>query len=47
MSDYEKTFVASDSVTSLNSYIAKLADVRAAAENAAAAEEETEELAEA
>lgn len=33
MTSYQKTFVASDYVTSLNSYIEKLAELRAAAEN--------------
>jgi flagellar basal-body rod modification protein FlgD len=49
MSDYEKTFLAKDTVTSLQNYIAKLADIRKAAENAEAAsqEEDSVEVAEA
>ncbi len=39
MTDYEKVFVASDTVTRLNQYIEKLKEVRAAAEDAAKPEE--------
>ncbi len=41
MSDYEKGFVAKDTVTRLNQYIEKLKEVRAAAEEAAKKEEES------
>lgn len=40
MSDYEKSFIAKDTVTRLNQYIEKLKEVRAAAEEAAKKEEE-------
>jgi flagellar basal-body rod modification protein FlgD len=40
MSDYEKTFVASDVVSSLNKYIEKAKEVRLAAENASKNTEE-------
>jgi flagellar basal-body rod modification protein FlgD len=43
MSDYEKTFVASDVVTSLNKYIEKAKEVRVAAENAKKNEEDADE----
>jgi flagellar basal-body rod modification protein FlgD len=43
MSDYEKTFVASDVVTSLNKYIEKAKEVRLAAENAKKNEEDADE----
>lgn len=39
MTDYEKVFVASDTVTRLNQYIEKLKEVRKAAEDAAKPEE--------
>lgn len=42
MSDYEKSFIAKDTVTRLNQYIEKLKEVRAAAEEAAKKEEETD-----
>ena len=41
MSDYEKGFVAKETVTRLNQYIVKLKEVRAAAEEAAKKEEES------
>lgn len=41
MSDYEKGFVAKDTVTRLNQYIEKLKEVRAAAGEAAKKEEES------
>ena len=40
MTDYEKSFVAEDTVTTLNKYIEKLKEVRLAAEEAAKREEE-------
>ena len=43
MTDYEKTFLAKDTVESLNKYIEKLKDVRAAAENAGKTEEGSDE----
>jgi flagellar basal-body rod modification protein FlgD len=43
MSDYEKTFVASDTVSSLNKYIEKAKEVRVAAENAQKNEEDADE----
>lgn len=41
MTDYEKTFVAEDTVTTLNKYIERLKEVRAAAEEAEKRDEET------
>lgn len=43
MSDYEKTFIASDTVKRLNQYIEKLKEVRAAAEEAGENEETGED----
>lgn len=43
MTDYEKTFLAKDTVESLNKYIEKLKEVRAAAENAGKSEEGSDE----
>lgn len=43
MTDYEKTFLTKDTVDSLNKYIEKLKDVRAAAENAGKTEEGSDE----
>ena len=40
MTDYEKTFIAEETVTTLNKYIEKLKEVRQAAEDAANREEE-------
>jgi hypothetical protein len=43
MTDYEKSFVASDYVTSLEKYVEKIKELRLAEEEAAKKAEETEE----
>jgi flagellar basal-body rod modification protein FlgD len=43
MTDYEKSFIASDYVTSLNKYVEKIKELRLAEEEAAKKAEETEE----